>query len=100
MRPVATQSRFTTPWLGNVFWPIRLLRPFGSDVQLFQPFGSGNQLFQPFGSGNQLFQPFGSAISFSFLIFSREAKRMGSTGKLPIGLNAKGAGRVSMVERV
>jgi hypothetical protein len=68
----ATQSRFTTPWLGNVFWPIRLLRPFGSDVQLFQTFGSGNQLFQPFGSGNQLFQPFGSAISFSFLFRGSE----------------------------
>ena len=72
MRPVATQSRFTTPWLGNVFWPIRLLRPFGSDVQLFQTFGSGNQLFQPFGSGNQLFQPFGSAISISSLFQASE----------------------------
>src|SRR4029077_15270904 len=98
MRPVATQSRFTTPRLGNVFWPIQLLRPFCSDVQLFQAFGSGNQLFQAFGSGNQLFQPLGSAISFSF--FSREAKRIGSIGKLPIGLNAEGVGRVSMVERV
>jgi hypothetical protein len=98
MRPVATQSRFTTPWLGNVFWPIRLLRSFGSDVQLFQPFGSGNQLFQAFGSGNQLFQPFGSAISFSSLFQASE--RIGSTGKLPIGLNADNAGSVSMVERI
>src|SRR4029077_4366428 len=82
MRPVATQSRFTTPWLGNVFWLIRLLRSFGSDVQLFQPFGSGNQLFQAFGSGNQLFQPFrsgnqlfqpfGSAISISSLFQASE----------------------------
>src|SRR5262249_7680417 len=79
MRPVATQSRFTTPWLGNVFWLIQLPRPFGSGVQLFQAFGLGSQLFQAFGlgsrlfqffaSGSQLFQPFGSgsgsAISLS-----------------------------------
>src|SRR6516164_843804 len=65
MRPVATQSCFTTPWLGNVFWLIQLLRPFGSGVQLFQAFGLGSQLFQTFGLGNQLFQSFGSAISFS-----------------------------------
>jgi hypothetical protein len=82
MRPVATQSRFTTPWLGNCFWLIQLLRPFRSGIQLFQPFGSGAQLFQPldlgsrlfqpFGSGSQLFQPFGSAISFSSLCHGSE----------------------------
>jgi hypothetical protein len=96
MRPVATQSRFTTPWLGNIFWLIQLLRPFGSGIQLFQafdsgsqffqafgsgiqlfqPFGSGIQLFQPFGSGNQLFQPFGSAISLSLLCHGSEMDEM------------------------
>src|SRR6516225_5455113 len=61
MRPVATQSCFTTPWLAL----IPLLLPFASGVQLFQAFGSGIQRFQTFGLGNQLFQSFGSAISFS-----------------------------------
>src|SRR6516165_3409383 len=51
MRPVATQSCFTTPWLGL--------------IPLLLPFASGVQLFQAFGSGNQPFQSFGSAISFS-----------------------------------
>jgi hypothetical protein len=100
MRPVATQSRFTTPWLGNVFWLIQLLRPFGSGFQLFQAFGpgvrrfqafgsgiqcfqafdSGIQLFQSLGSGSQLFQPFGSgsgsAISLSPLCHGSEMNWM------------------------
>ena len=58
MRPVATQSCFTTPWLGL----IPLLLPFASGVQLFQAFGPGIQRFQTFGLGSQLFQSFGSAI--------------------------------------
>jgi hypothetical protein len=82
-----------------VFSPIRLLRPFGSDVQLFQAFGSGNQLFQAFGSGNQLFQPFGSAISFSSLFQASEKDWIDRKAPYRF-LNAEGAGRVSMVERV
>src|SRR6516165_8182694 len=68
MRPVATQSCFTTPWLGL----IPLLLPFASGVQLFQAFGSGIQLFQTFGLGNQLFQSFGSAICFSSFCHGNE----------------------------
>jgi hypothetical protein len=73
MRPVAIQSRFTTPWLGSVFWLIQLL----------QPFDSGSQLFQPFGAGIQLFQSFDSAISFSSLCHGSEMDWMQSKAPYP-----------------
>src|SRR6516225_1854978 len=41
MRPVATQSCFTTPWRGL----IPLLLPFGSGIQLFQTFQPAFPIF-------------------------------------------------------
>src|SRR5262249_38246729 len=96
MRPVTTQSRFTTPWLGVFLWLMPLLPPFGSSVQLFQPFGSDIQLFQTFGLGNQLFQSFGSAISFSSLCNGSEMDWMYRMRL--VDLNAEHVGRVSMAD--
>jgi hypothetical protein len=83
MRPVATQSRFITPWLGIFLWLIPLLPPFGSSVHLFQAFGLGNQLFQSFGS----------AISFSSLCNGSEMDWVYRTRL--VDLNAEHVGRVS-----